>query len=228
MSSPYDNLPSERFWRTGVAEQQPSSVQNLYRKRFALGPQDRIATAGSCFAQHIARNLSANGHRVLDAEPAPRGMSSKSAHRFGYGVYSARYGNIYHTRRLLQLVQEVKGRFQPEDWIWEKNGRWYDALRPGVEPDGLATKAEVVAMRAAHLIRVKKLFKEMTVFVFTMGLTEAWVHRPSGTVYPLGPGTLCGEYDPGVHAFVNFTHKQVVDDFSATRELLRSFNPNLK
>lgn len=32
--------------------------------------------------------------------------------------------------------------------IWEKNGRFIDGMRPGVEPDGLDTPEQVVASAA--------------------------------------------------------------------------------
>ena len=70
MRNPYKGIPQEAFWRSGVADPAPD-LTNIYRKRFDIGPQDLIATAGSCFAQHIARHLRQRGYRVMDVEPAP-------------------------------------------------------------------------------------------------------------------------------------------------------------
>jgi hypothetical protein len=227
-TSPYSGLPPDRYWRTAVSGRAPGGLTDLYRKRFELRPDERIATAGSCFAQHIARALRAAGYDVVDTEPRPRTMADATAERFGYGVYGARYGNIYHARRLRQLVDEVAGRFRPEDWIWEKDGRWYDALRPGVEPEGLSTPQEVEAHRAAHLRAVRRMLRTATLLVFTFGLTEAWIHRRSGTVFPTAPGTVCGRYDPDVHAFENFGVADVVADFEAARARIRRFNPSMR
>jgi hypothetical protein len=228
MPSPYDDLPSDRFWRTGVAAQDPKAATGLYRRRFEFRAGERIATAGSCFAQHIARNLKANGYDVVDTEPAPRGMADETAARFGYRLYSARYGNIYDARRLRQLVEEAEGKFKPKDWIWEKDGRFFDALRPGVEPAGLASAAEVEAQRKNHLQRVHKLLREMSLLVFTFGLTEAWVHRRSGTVYATAPGAIAGSFDAKAHAFVNFGFSEILADFEAVRARLLSINPFLR
>src|SRR5688572_14350398 len=149
--SPYSDLPASRFWKTAVAERTTDAEAALYRAKFALGPDWKIATAGSCFAQHIARHLKARGYNVLDAEPPPSGLSIENARRYGFGTYSGRYGNIYLVRQLLQLAQEAHGAFSPAEAVWERDGRYFDALRPAVEPGGFATVAEVVENRRTHL-----------------------------------------------------------------------------
>lgn len=227
-SSPYADLPPRNFWRTGVTEQSPLSVTDLYRKRFDLGPRTKIATAGSCFAQHISRYLRANGFSVLDVEPAPPGLPADRRAHYGYGLYSARYGNIYLTRQLRQLAEEMLGQFAPQAAVWEKDGRFFDALRPSVEPNGLGSPEEVAAHRQNHLGHVRDLLTSANVLVFTFGLTEGWVHRDSGTVYPTAPGTIAGRYDPAVFAFKNFTFNEILDDFLAFRALVRTINPRLR
>lgn len=226
--SPYRNLAANAYWKTGVEGLDPRSFPALYKKKFAISPTDRIVTAGSCFAQHIARVLKGKGYRLVDVEPAPPGMSQTTAERFGYGLYSARYGNIYSIRQLLQLLQETKGGTPRSESIWERNGRYFDALRPGVEPEGLESPEEVQAHRARHLKAVRRLMVGMDVFVFTFGLTEAWVHRESGTVYPTAPGTIAGEFDPDKFEFKNFTFNEVYADFIAVRRALRRRNANLR
>lgn len=222
--SPYTNLAPRAYWKTGVGLR----ISDLYRKKFTISAEDQIATAGSCFAQHIARTLRAKGYPVIDAEPAPSGLVGATAQKFGYNLYSARYGNIYVIRQLLQLLQETRGKFTPEDWIWERDGRYFDALRPGVEPMGLDSPDEVRAHRARHLQAVRRMVARMDVFVFTLGLTESWVHTASGTVYPTAPGTLAGTFDPDKYEFKNFTFNEIWDDFVAIRRILRRGKPNLR
>jgi hypothetical protein len=226
--SPYERLPPRAFWRSGVAEQTPTGSADLYRKKFALAAGAKIATAGSCFAQHISRHLRHHGYRVIDVEPAPRALSPEVARRFGYGLYSARYGNIYAVRQLLQLLQEACGQFEPGDWIWGRKGRYFDALRPTVEPNGLDSVDEVKAHRERHLAQVRKLFCLADVFVFTFGLTEGWIHIPSGTVYPVAPGVVAGEFDPNIHRFKNFTFGEIYSDFMHVRALLHEFKPDMR
>lgn len=228
MASPYADRPPRSFWRTGVAGQDPGWIDDLYRPRFRIDAKTRLATAGSCFAQHLGRRLRDHGGRVLDVEPAPNGLPDDVARSYGYGVYSARYGNIYTARQLAQLAQEALGRWRPSDIVWERSGRFYDALRPGVEPAGLDSPREVRAHRADHLRRVRRLLRRADVFVFTLGLTEAWVHAPSGTVYPTAPETIAGTYDPRIHALVNFTAAEVAADLEEFRTVAQSVNPRLR
>lgn len=228
MTSPYDNLPRRAYWRTAVTERAPLDPGDLYQPRFPIGRRDRIVTAGSCFAQHVGRALDRAGFDVLDAEPAPAAFSDALAQRFGYRLYSARYGNIYTARQLIQLWREATGAFEPADAVWCKDGRYFDALRPGVEPEGLDSAATVRAHRAEHLGHVRAVFAQADLFVFTFGLTETWEDRATGTVYPTAPGTIAGRYDPDRHAFRNLTFAEVLDDFVAFRAAMKTLNPAMK
>jgi hypothetical protein len=228
MESPYAGLSPRAFWRTGVSEQNPLTITDLYRRKFKIDFGDRIVTAGSCFAQHIANKFVANGYQVVNAEPAPAGLDPVIARQFGYGVYSARYGNIYTARQLLQLARESLGLAKPTNIAWEKEGRYYDALRPSVEPEGLESAEEVLAHRSGHLAAVRRMLRNMNLFVFTFGLTEAWIDKRDGTVFPTAPGTIAGTFDPEIYEFRNFTFGEVMDDFLRFRRLVRKRNQNCK
>jgi len=218
MSSPYQDLPQRAYWKTGVVKQ---NWTELYRRKFAITPRTRVMTAGSCFAQNIARYMRARGYKVIDTEPAPKGLTGSAAKAYGYKLYSARYGNIYTARQLTQLAHEAFGRFEPANAVWTKDGRYYDALRPSVEPEGMETEGEVLAQRRDHLARVRTAFENADLCIFTFGLTEAWVHKKSGTVYPTAPGTIAGTFDPEIYEFRNFTFAEVYDDFVRFRRLLK-------
>ncbi len=227
-ASPYEGLGERSYWRTGVVDRHPLDAGDIYVKKFSLAPEDRISTAGSCFAQHIARRLRTHGYQVIDTEPAPPGLAASAANDFGFGLYSARYGNIYTVRQMLQLVQECTGSRTPKDAVWIKGDRYFDAMRPSVEPRGLPSREAVVLHRRQHLDRVRAMLEATTVFVFTMGLTETWVHRGDGTVYPTAPGTIAGSFDPATYAFKNLTYTEVLEDFLALRALLQQFNPAMR
>jgi GSCFA family len=225
---PYTDLPPRAFWRTGVAESSPFGLADLWQPKFPFQANDAIMTAGSCFAQHIGRALKAAGLNLLDVEPAPPGMSEASANRFGYGLFSARYGNIYTTRQLLQLLDDVvEGKLRAEN-VWEKNGRFFDALRPGVEPDGLASAADVHLMREVHLARIAKLLTRTDILIFTLGLTEAWQDHATGQVWPICPGVVAGKFDPERHGFVNFTFSDVLADLTEIRARMTEIRPGLR
>lgn len=227
-ASPYSGLPGRAFWRGGVAGVGALDLPDLYRPRFPLTQDTRVFTAGSCFAQHVGAAMKRAGLKVIDAEPALRGMPPETAKRFGYGVYSARFGNIYTVRQFRQLVEEMLGLFTPALPVWEKDGRHWDALRPGVEPEGLASPEQVMEMRAQHLIALARAVQDAEVVVFTLGLTEAWVHRATGTVYPTAPGTIAGTHDPDTFAFRNHGVAEILEDFTALEDMLAEINPDLR
>jgi hypothetical protein len=161
-----------------------------------------------------------NSYNVLDVEPPPPGLPDNLHQKFGFSMYSARYGNIYTVRQLLQLAQEVAGEWSPQNYIWKKGGRFYDALRPAVEPEGLDSPEEVVEHRQYHVSRVKKLFESLDLFIFTLGLTEMWVHKESGTVYPTAPGTLVGEFEENRFEFKNAQFGEIIYDFNLFQNVL--------
>jgi len=177
----------------------------------------------------VVRNvLRTNGFSVIDFEPSPHFLSPETAKAFGYGIYSARYGNIYTVRQLLQLAQDAdSGTVDPLN-IWTKGDRFYDALRPNIEPDGFDSPEEATVLREQHLAKVKRLFRRMNVFIFTLGLTEAWVDKRTGRVFPTAPGTIAGDFDPGVYEFKNFTYDEIYEDFVEFRDLVCARNRDLK
>ncbi len=222
--TPYADLPEYCFWKAGVARANPRTIQDLYRRKFEIRARDRIATAGSCFAQHITGQLKTKGYRVIDAEPAPPWLDAPTRRANGYDLFSARYGNIYTARQLLQLAQEAFGDFEPPETVWTRKNRFYDAFRPGVDPRGVDSADEVLALRADHLIHVREMLTRMKVFIFTLGLTEAWMDAKGTTVFPTAPGTVAGQWDPARYRFVNFTSAEVLADLRAFRALVETHN----
>ncbi|HEY5238846.1 MAG TPA: GSCFA domain-containing protein [Rhizomicrobium sp.] len=228
MHSPYSALPPRNFWKSGVSQQNPFTINNLYKKKFNIGRKTRIATGGSCFAQHISRYLRNLDFHIIDAEPPPPGLETDLAKEFGYLLYSARYGNIYVVRHLLQLAKEAYGLFKPENWIWQKDGRFYDAIRPSVEPTGLEKAEDITRYREHHIGKVRTVFDNADLFIFTLGLTESWIDKSSGTAYPTAPGTIAGDFNGNAFEFKNFTFTEILNDFLEFRNLLRQHNPTVK
>lgn len=227
MSHPYSDLPSRAFWRTAVAEADRTQFAGLYAPRVAITAETAVATAGSCFAQHIGTYLRMAGCNVLDAERPLQAMNDKIAKRFGYGLFSARYGNIYTARQMCELLEDVHSGHVDPIHVWEKGDRYVDAFRPTIEPDGLESVDEVLLHRAHHQIRIAAMLKRTDVFVFTLGLTESWHHIPSGRTFPVCPGVAGGTFDASQHQFHNFTHAEVLADLHRLHDLLRSFNPDM-
>jgi hypothetical protein len=225
---PYQQLGPEAFWRQGVAERNPLHFEDVYTPRFEISRETRIAAAGSCFAQHIGQQFKRRGYSFLDTEPPPPLLDAAQQHAFGYDLYSARYGNLYTVRQLVQLLKRATGEFVPEDDVWVEDGRLFDPYRPTIEPNGFATTQEFEASRVDHYDAVARILPQADLFVFTFGLTESWMNTADGAVYPTCPGTVHGEFDPGRHQFVNFSWPQIMEDFESFLQVARSINPEMR
>ncbi len=224
---PYRNLPLNAFWRL-CRETPDFRISELYAPSFRLGPGSRVATAGSCFAQNIGRYVRNSVLDLVDVEPAPRRMHPDVTAKYGYGLYSARYGNIYTARQLFQLLSDARTEQVHDCAVWKKGDRFFDALRPSCEPDGFADVDELLAHRLDHLKRVKRVFCEADVFVFTLGLTETWADRETGVVFPTAPGVIAGTFDPDRHAFLNLGFSDTLSDLSQAIGLMRAWAPGLR
>jgi hypothetical protein len=226
MRNPYGGKPDTQFWRRGVSNREPDGVDPVVRVPFGISHDDRVATAGSCFAQHIARHLRNSGFHYFVPEDRP---TLASAEDENYGTFSARYGNIYTVRQLWQLFQRAYGLFEPADVAWRRaDGRFIDPFRPRIQAGGFETVEALVAERAVHLEAVRRVFEDCNVFIFTLGLTEGWVSTQDGAVFPLAPGTVASEGDEHAYAFHNFNVSEMEADLHRFLTALRRINPTCR
>jgi hypothetical protein len=225
---PYVGLPPKAFWKQAVSDVSALHLSEIYEPRFEITRDTRIAAAGSCFAQHIGRQFKTRGYRFVDVEPAPEILGAEDQHAFGYDLYSARFGNLYSARQLVQLFKRASGDLVPVDQVWDEGGRFYDPYRPTIEPDGFESLAELETSRAHHLQAVSTILAQTDVFVFTFGLTEAWRNLGDGVVYPTCPGTVHGTFDTERHGFVNFSWPDVMADFEEFIRIARGINPAMR
>ena len=224
MRNPYSGKPDHQFWRRAMAGRTAEEVDPVVAAPWRIAPTDRIVTAGSCFAQHIARTLAASGYNYLVTEAAP-------AHAFSgteqYGLFTARYGNVYTVRQLLQLFDRAYAVFEPAALAWTReDGRLVDPFRPTVA--AFADRDELVAERDAHLEAVRAAFELADVLVFTLGLTEAWVARKDGAVFPLAPGVIANPRKLAGVRFANFSVAEMSADLAAFVGKLRTVNPRMR
>jgi hypothetical protein len=225
---PYRSLSDHCFWRRSIAGVAASDVDPVVRAKFKITRTDRIATAGSCFAQHIARHLAQNGFNYFVTETA-HPLVAPVASDYNYHLFTARYGNIYTSRQLLQTIKRAYGAFVPQDNAWPtKNGRVLDPYRPQIQPDGFASLDELAEDRRQHFAAIRRAIEELDVFVFTLGLTETWFCRSDGAAYPLCPGVAGGVFDRATHGFVNLGVINVMADLAESIDLIRSKNVNAR
>jgi hypothetical protein len=221
--SPYDAAPDVAFWSRSVARNW--TPQNLISSSL-LRPTDLIASAGSCFAANIIPYLENAGYKYLRTERTP-GLFSVPPETFGYEKFSASYGNIYTVRQLFQLLLRATGCFEPKECFWERDGNFIDPFRPGLRYHARSL-AEFKKLTQQHLACVRRVFVEADVFIFTLGLTEAWLSTADGAVFPACPGTIAGSFDSSKHKFHNFTLEETTSDLAGFVEQARILNPDLR
>ncbi|MBA4018458.1 MAG: GSCFA domain-containing protein [Pirellula sp.] len=226
---PYEKAAPAQKWTDAVAGVPDDRLNPHLPARFQLDPALKIASAGSCFAQRISESLTAQGFNYFVTEPCPGWLAADRAKEYGYGVFSARYGNVYTPLQLVQLVQRALGIFQPEEPAWSgKNDRWFDPFRPRIQPKGFSSAAELNADRDCHLQAVRQLLEGLDVFVFTLGMTEAWRSRSDGAVFPVCPGCVAGEYSAEAYEFCNFSAAEISEHLNQFFELLAGINPSAR
>ena len=228
MKNPYQDMLANKFWKTAVSNvKKGAPFDNIWTPKFQISKNCKIITAGSCFAQHISRWLSKHDFNWIDSEPAPPTLPLTKQEENGYGVFSFRTGNIYTPAMLRQWVAQALGDRNKVDEVIFDGARYFDALRPQIPKKGYKTIDEVEEAREITFDSIHQVLKKADVFIFTLGLTEAWINT-QGYVYPVCPGTIKGEFNSTKHKFTNFSFESLRDDMVWTIQKLRSINKNIK
>ena len=231
---PYRGLPDRQFWKKDPGVAKPEAFDPVGGTSFSIAPDEAVVTAGSCFAQHVARTLSEKGFDHLVTEQAHPLLTEDVARKHNFGMFSARYGNVYTARQLKQLLLRAYGEYVPLVNVWtasgrgETVGRVVDPFRPQIQPGGFGSSAELEADRRQHFAAVRRAIEQMDVFVFTLGLTECFNDERDGAVYPLAPGVAGGEWDRENVRFRNFDVSETIEDLMYSLHFIRARNPDVK
>lgn len=216
--NPYKSFDDYAFWKNGVEKSNINFPENIYNPKWKIGDKDKIATIGSCFAQHIAKWLRENGFNVPFYET--------DGFKEDQQMFSANYGNVYTVRQALQLIQESAKERTPSEVAWESGDKFIDAMRPNSIKGGFSSPEEVVNARKSHLYAVNKMVKDFDVLIFTLGLTESWQIEKCKTILPTAPGVLGGKFDPDQYRFLNFKYNEIMDDLHELCDLLKRLRGN--
>ena len=230
MTHPYQGLPANQYWRSAMAYQAPGLMNPCPPSPRQMQRTDKIATMGSCFAQHVSHALDQQGFQRFITEAGPNWMSAEFAQTQQFGLYAARYGNVYTPRQALQLLLRALGEFEPQEPPWllaDQSGHLADPFRPGVQSGGFKTPDELLADRTLHLAAVREMFLNADWLILTLGLTEGWRSLIDGAVFPIAPGVMAGSHDPGTHAFVNFSVTDCISDLEALCSRAHEINPRI-
>jgi GSCFA family len=223
---PYIANPSHTFWDKAVSSSPVGQIDPaIGLASFKLGPSDAVMTMGSCFAQHVSKRLSKSGLNYLITEKNSS-LNDRTSND-GFGVFTARYGNVYTILQALQLLDRCLINSTDGD-IWMHKGKFVDSFRPRAVPGGFENETQLLADRSAHLKATYLGFQTAQVLVFTLGLTEGWENSSTGQIYPIAPGVSGGEFNATIHKPFNMSVSECISGLNQMVSTLRSFNPTLK
>jgi hypothetical protein len=226
-SNPYLAQSDNTFWSRSVSRNfNADSLWGDATQSSLFQKDDLIISAGSCFASNLIPWIEKEGLEYFRTEELPSQFKDLPEN-LGYRNFSAAYGNIYTARHLRQLYEQALGVRVPVEDRWHIDGMVIDPFRPGLAYPA-ESDAEFDLLKASHLKAVLSAFHKATVFVFTLGLTEAWQSKVDGSVFPACPGTISGSFDEEKHEFKNFSVEEITEDLTSFIELLRESNPKVR
>jgi GSCFA family len=224
VTCPYNDYTDSAFWVRAVSGADPDAFDPVVSVKFTIGLDDKVATAGSCFARNIGPALKRSGYRYFVPEDCPSMFPDSVKNRFSFGVFSCRYGNVNTARQLVQLFDRAWNKWVPEEPAWRSGDRIVDPFRPYIQPHGFRSLHQLNVDRTQHFRAVRAMFEQCSVFVYTLGLTEAWVSRIDGAVFPVCPGCGAGIFDKSKYEFRNFSYAEVLEDMHRFVGRIRSVN----
>lgn len=224
MGNPYKKLSKDCFWLDFI------NKHTFREPKFKIKDTDKVMTAGSCFARRISEYIKPFITEDLHPRFRLEEIYPSFKQAYQYGTFTARYDNMYTVRQFLQLFQRAFGIFNPNDTMWQRSdGKYLDAFRPEINPEGYISENEMLASRKHHFKCVREAFQNLDVLLFTLGLTEAWTSKLDGAIYPICPGVRgMGTYDSEKYAFIDFSVGDLADDFGQLLTLLKSVNNKAK
>jgi hypothetical protein len=216
--TPYSLKGDKSFWKTAVAELKlgTENFNELHQLSFSKRTT-RIASMGSCFAQHVGKWLIHGGFNFKTSQLERQQISSFA------------FGNIYTPRCFLQWLDlaESNENVSDDSGIAVEKDRFFDLLRPNFNVEGFDSHEALKAARVAATNELKEIIKETDVLVFTLGLVEAWQDKQNIT-YPSCPGIMSGTFDPKIYKLHVFSYEEVREDVLSICHRLRLINPELK
>jgi hypothetical protein len=229
MTNPYANISDYCFWSRSMTKLAPWQIDPCTNfKLEKISAHHKVSTMGSCFAQHLGRYIENSGLNFYKPEMGTNLLNDDELKKRNYGIFSARYGNIYTVKQLLQLFQRAFNNFLPEENFWKLSEKYVDPFRPQIEPDGFLNENALIEDRNLHLSHVRDIFYKSDFLIITLGLTEGWRSKVDGAVFPIAPGVHGGRYDPDKHEFINFSLTEIENDLELFINSLKAINSSIK
>jgi hypothetical protein len=232
--NPYSNLGETKFWKNYISNKYLSEILGTEGlNRFQIPPESRIMTMGSCFAQHVSNYLKTQGDNYYVTE-FNSGNKNKNFIdiKNGYGIFTARYGNIYNLKQANQLIRNAVNSDVEFGEIWKEiidgETRFIDSIRPNAIPNGFATTEKLIEDREFHYKKVNEAIVNSEVLILTLGLTEGWVNSETEQYYQIAPGVRYGNYKAQKHMPFNLSVFECISELNEFIIAIRRMNENIK
>jgi hypothetical protein len=215
MKTPYEDETPTRFWSTGVKDfLDKTGSLDIPPLLSSLQGNSPICSAGSCFAQHIGKNLLLRGYNFL-----------KSVHS-NERVESFGLGNVYTTRQMKQWLEVCLGlkNWSENTYYRDEKGEFWDYLLPQ-NPAKLSI-SDLLKHRSLVCAEIVANLTSAETFIFTVGLTEQW-ESLSGEAFTVCPGTIVGSFDSQIHKLHNIRYDEILNDLESIERLLHDINENI-
>ena len=226
MEHPFKSAPDASFWSRTVGANEALEFDPPQAPLIEAG--DRVMSMGARLAADLVPFIEAEGFEYVRKETPPEVFAHLSGENDGYTKFSAAYGEADTVRQALQLVNRALGRFLPVEDRWVMAPDCIvDPFRPGLRyPASSVPEFEILTEQ--HLAAVLDSIRAANVLIFTLGLTEAWVSRADGAVFPACLGTINGEFDPAKHEFRSFGVGEVSHDLREFIAAIREIKPAMR
>lgn len=215
LKNPYKDGKASRFWSTAIKDPLTKNVNfDLDNLRSVINDDAIICSAGSCFAQHIGKNLIDRNYKYL--------LSSFCGGR----TESFGLGNIYTTRQLRQWLEFCLDNrtWSDETYFQSENCEVFDYLIPHLPP--VNSTVELKKRRYDIAREFITNFKKANIFIFTCGLTEQWQTKLNEAI-AAAPGTLVGKFDPVKHQLTNLDVSQILLDLKKIETMISEINSKI-
>ena len=216
-NTPYKHKKGKHFWRTGLSNVKLGielfkSLHNISIKSENV----KIASVGSCFAEHVGRWLTVNNYTFSRSKLDTERVSSFS------------FGNIYTPKCFLQwLDYDSKNPHRFDIYHCQKKDIYYDLLRPTINENGFTSKNELIKQREYAKCELYNTVQSCNVLIFTLGLTEAWKDIDN-VFYPSCPGVIAGQFDDELYRLYEFHYNGILSDLIEIKAKLKAINPEIK
>lgn len=228
MKNPYKSLPFTSFWPKSVSLTDTALIDPILETKFRFDIDKKFASAGSCFAQQLSTCLKEVGVNYITKESSHSLLNDSEADLYNYNTFSARYGNIYTVSQLKQLFQRAFNDSICTSHILTSDNSFIDAYRPRIQPNGFSSREELELDRKFHYKAVRSVFEELDVFIFTLGLTEAWRSSIDNDTFPVCPLVVTESVSKKDYYLHNFSLDEIERDLTEFVELLAEVNNSAK